>query len=112
MKTTKNTRRRVLGTAATAALIVGGLGLSAGAAQAATYKGGVSMQWACEKQYPAQGRTARVLDQHNAYSWNCVSQFGHRGGININKACTDTYGPGAYAQLRDRRNPYTWYCTK
>jgi hypothetical protein len=111
MNITKKTQR-ALTVAASLALTIGGLGISATAAQAATYKGGVSMQWACEKQYPGQGRTARVLDQRNAFSWVCKSQFGHQGGIDVNRACRDTYGGGAYAQLGDRRNPYTWYCVK
>ena len=110
MTTTKT--RRTLTAAATLALASGGFGLSATAAQAATNQGGVSMQWACEKQYPGQGRTAKVLDQNNAYSWVCKSQFGNQGGIDVNRACRDTYGTGAYAKVSDGRNPYSWYCLK
>lgn len=110
--TKKNRIKNALVAGATLALVLGGVGISATAAQAATNQGGVSMQWACEKQYPAQGRTARVLDQRNAYSWVCESQFGHRGGIDVNRACRDTYGSKAYAQVGDKKNPYTWYCVK
>lgn len=111
-QTRKNRIKKVLVAGATLALVLGGVGISATAAQAATKQGGVSMQWACERQYPAQGRTARVLDGRNAYSWTCQSQFGHRGGIDVTRACRDSYGTRAYAQLGDQRNPYSWYCVK
>lgn len=107
-----NRFKKALLAGATLALLMGGLSITATEAQAATNLGGVSMQRACEKQYPAQGRTARVLDGRNAYSWVCTTPWGYRGGIDVNRACRDTYGTRAYAQLRDTRNPYTWYCTK
>ncbi len=112
IKTKTNRFKKALIMGATLALTFGGLGITASAAEAATYQGGVSMQWACDRQYPGFGLRATVMDQRNAYSWRCAVPWDKTRGIDVNRACRDTYGRNAYAQLRDTRNPYTWYCVK
>jgi len=88
------------------------LGATAAPASASVYLGGVDMQRACDTQRPGWGLRAVVTDQHNAYSWRCVSRWGYTEGIDVNRACATQYGWGAYAGLRDARNPYSWYCQR
>jgi hypothetical protein len=93
------------------ALVAGTLAASA-PASASTYLGGVDMQRACDVQYPGFGLRAVVQNQYNAYSWKCVSPWGYTAGIDVNRECVTQYGPGAYAGLWNRYNPYTWFCQR
>lgn len=71
------------------------------------------MQRACNTQYPPSfGLKAVVLDQHNAYSWRCAAPWDNTRQINVNAACANQYGPGAYAGLGSATNPYSWYCRR
>ena len=99
----------LLGVAAVSAALVAP---AADQASASTRLGGVDMQRACDTQYPGFGLAARVLDQHNAYSWRCVAPWDNTRGIDVNRACANQYGGGAYAGLGDSRNPYSWYCQR
>jgi hypothetical protein len=84
--------------------------LAASPASAATTRlGGVDMQRACNQQYPGRGTQAVVTDGGSAYSWQCRSAS-FAGGIDVNAACANQYGWGAYAGLGNRANPYTWFC--
>jgi hypothetical protein len=97
-----------------AGLSVGGL-MFANTASASTYLGGVDMQRACSVQWATYGpTTAIVLDQHNAYSWKCRSNYTHYilGGVSVNQECALQYGWGAYAGLYNASNPYSWYCQR
>jgi hypothetical protein len=96
----------------------GGLGML-GAAQTASASvrlGGVDMQRACTAQWsnPYGPVTAVVLDQHNAFSWKCRSNYTGVlvGGIDVNRECVLQYGYGAYAGLGSTSNPYSWYCQR
>jgi hypothetical protein len=102
-----------------ALIALGVLGISLGSslataapASAATIIGGVDMQRACTKQYPGMGLTAVVLDGNNAYSWKCRSPWGYTGGINVNAACGEQYGGGAYSTVLNPRDPYSWRCVR
>lgn len=87
-----------------AGLSVVGL-MVANTASASTRLGGVDMNRACHDQYynPYGPTTAVVLDQHNAYSWVCKSNWNAviLGEISVNKACATQYpgSPPAYAGL-------------
>lgn len=50
---------------------------------------GVDMQRACNKQYPAFGLKAEVLDQRNAYSWRCTAPWDNTRGIDVNATCVE-----------------------
>ena len=70
------------------------------------------MQAGCNNQYPAFGYVATVLDRQNAYSWRCAQRWDNTHGLSINEQCAAQYGRGAYAGLRDSRNPYSWFCQR
>ncbi|WP_328743811.1 hypothetical protein OHT57_00565 [Streptomyces sp. NBC_00285] len=102
--------KRILTITAVAGLALFGMGSIS--ASAATL-GGVDMQRACNTQYPPSfGLKAVVLDQHNAYSWRCAAPWDNTRQINVNAACANQYGPGAYAGLGSATNPYSWYCRR
>lgn len=86
-------------------------GLAATEASAAVL-GGVDMQRACDTQYPGFGLRAVVLDQHNAFSWRCAAPWDNTRGIDVNRACANQYGAGAFAGLGSATNPYSWYCQR
>jgi hypothetical protein len=72
-------------------------------------RGGVSMQAACDRQYPNQGLSATVRDSHNAYSWVCASGTTAKG-IDVNAACAAQYRAGASSGLGSSADPYSWFC--
>lgn len=98
-------------TSVSGVLLAGILATSA-PASASSYLGGVDMQRACDTQNPAMGLRAVVKDQHNAYSWRCVSPWGYSVGIDVNRECVTQYGGGAYAGLWNWQNPYSWFCQR
>lgn len=108
--------RRLRAALATAALVGAGATTvlaTATPASASVYLGGVDMQRACNDQYGASlGLLAEVTNQRDAFSWRCTAPFDRTRGIDVNKACVTQYGRGAYAGLRDGRNPYSWYCQR
>lgn len=65
----------------------------------ATYVGGVSVQVACVKQYNSIYMEARRYGD-GASDWYCYDtrSEANRGGVDINAACEDEYGPEVYAQ--------------
>jgi hypothetical protein len=81
-------------------------------ASATTILGGVNMQAACNTQYPGFGLTAKPLDTHNAYSWRCTAPWDNTRGIDVNAACANQYGGGAYSHLLDPGNAYSWRCAR
>jgi hypothetical protein len=92
-----------------------GMLATAPSASAAIRLGGVDMQRACSVQWKHFGpTTAIVLDQRNAYSWKCRSNYTGVivGGIDVNRQCADQYGWDAYAGLGSTSNPYSWYCQR
>lgn len=97
------------------ALVAGTLSASA-PASASTYLGGVDMQRACSVQYPLFGLRSVVVNPNDAYSWRCAQlpwwPWGYTYGIDVNRECVTQYGPGAYAGLWNRYNPYTWFCQR
>ena len=100
-----------IGVLAIAAVLAG----PASPAAAATRLGGVDMQRACTVQWANYGpTTAIVLDQHNAYSWKCRSNYtGYiLGGVDVNEECVLQYGSGAYSGLGSSTDPYSWYCQR
>ena len=101
-----------LTTVAVAAAVLAG---PTGPAAAGTYLGGVDMQRGCSVQWAAYGpTTAIVLDQRNAYSWKCRSNYTNYilGGVDVNRECALQFGQGAYAGLGNTSNPYSWYCQR
>ena len=101
-----------MSSAAALMLLLSALLATSASASASTVLGGVDMQRACNTQWPPLGYVAKVLDQHNAYSWKCVPNPGMSQGIDVNRECVTQYGAGAYAGLWDRYNPYTWFCQR
>jgi hypothetical protein len=101
--------KRILTITAIAGLALFGLG---SVPASATSLGGVDMQRACDTQYPGFGLKAVVLDQYNAYSWRCAAPYDNTRGIDVNAACANQYGYGAYSDLGNIRNPYSWYCER
>jgi hypothetical protein len=96
----------------TAATLIGLGSVTAlpGPASAAT--GSVSMQAACDNQYPAQGRIAKVRT-NNVYGWKCVtgSVPVADGDIDVWRQCRTQYNnPNAYGGFTNYNNPYSWYC--
>jgi hypothetical protein len=87
--------------------------MGASSAHAATALGGVDMQRACNDQYGAvYGYVAKVMNQSDAYSWRCTKPWDTTRGIDVNAACARQYGAGAWSGLRNRYNPYTWFCQR
>jgi hypothetical protein len=74
--------------------------------------GGVSMQEACDVQYPNQGRKATVLRSTDAYSWSCVSSSGSKKPIDASRECGYHYASDAYALAANSQDPYSWYCKR
>jgi hypothetical protein len=104
--------RRILFTATTTLLISAGGAVASAPASAGTFVGPVKMQRACNDQYPGQGLKAVLLDKRDAYTWKCASPEGFLGDIDVNRYCATRYGDGAYAGLRDRTKPRSWYCQR
>jgi hypothetical protein len=111
----RSAHRQGLSRAAAAAIGLAGMAaaavLTATPASAAII-GGVDMQRACNVQNPGMGLAAVVTDAHNAYSWRCRAPWGYQVGINVNAACANQYGGGAYATLLNASDPYSWRCSR
>ncbi|MEV8443271.1 hypothetical protein AB0425_38340 [Actinosynnema sp. NPDC051121] len=103
--------RRVAAIAAGALLGIAGAVVSTSPASAAT--GWVSMQAACDDQYPGQGRVAKIRTW-NVYGWRCVTGVVPvaDGDIDVSRQCrTQYHSPSAYSAYRNYSDPYSWYCT-
>jgi hypothetical protein len=93
---------------------VGSVGLALGAAatiaptaSAAVILGGVDIAKQCR---PLE---TRLLDAHNAFSWRCYSsRTGNYYSVNLDAACADQYGPGAFAVVLNTSDPYSWRCAR
>jgi hypothetical protein len=98
---------------------LGSIGLALGAAatlaptaSAATIIGGINVAQQCRVQ-EWRPLEARLLDAHNAYSWRCYSPYtGNYYGVNMNAACLNQYGSGAYAIVLNTSDPYSWRCAR
>lgn len=102
--------RRAAVTVAGALLGVTGTVVSTQPASAAT--GSVSMQAACDNQYPGQGRVARIRTW-NVYGWRCVTGVVPvaDGQIDVSRQCRTQYrNPNAYSRYWTYSDPYSWYC--
>ncbi|MEU9685374.1 hypothetical protein [Amycolatopsis japonica] len=111
----QSVNRRALSQVAAATVGLAGMAavavLTATPANAAII-GGVDMQRACNVQNPGMGLAAVVTDSRNAYSWRCRAPWGYQVGINVNAACANQYGGGAYATLLNASDPYSWRCSR
>src|SRR5581483_5283110 len=95
-----------------AALLLGLGGIAVAAVPASASTGSVSMQAACDNQYPGQGRIAKVRT-YNVYGWKCVTGAVPvaDGDIDVWRQCrTQYHNPNASANWTDFNNPYSWYC--
>jgi hypothetical protein len=95
-----------------AAALLGLGGITATAVPAFASTGPVSMQAACDNQYPGQGRIAKVRT-NNVYGWKCVTGVVPvaDGDIDVWRQCRTQYGnPNASASWTNFNNPYSWYC--
>lgn len=96
-----------------ASLIIGaGLTLIPSApAHATTTLGGVSVQGACDVQFPG---TTAVVYIYNVSGWRCKTYWSggpvYFSGIDLSRQCRAQYGAGAYAGYLDYNNPYSWRC--
>lgn len=50
-----------------------------------------------------------ALVENNAFGWRCKGDV-ELVGMDINAACVQQYGNGAYAEAKDWNNPYSWVC--
>jgi hypothetical protein len=80
-------------------------------ASAVTRVGGVSMQGACDNQYPGQGRLAKIRTW-NVYGWKCVTGVVPvaDGDIDVWRQCRAQYGAAAYGGYGNYNDPYSWSC--
>lgn len=83
----------------------------ASSASAATRLGGVSVQQACNAQYPG---TTAVVVANNVYGWRCKTYWSggpvYYTGIDLSRQCRAQYGSRAYANYTNYNNPYSWGC--
>ncbi|KAA2252268.1 hypothetical protein F0L68_36670 [Solihabitans fulvus] len=107
-----NWRRRA------AAVAVGAIGLAGGAvamatpASAATIIGGIDVGQQCSVQ-TWRPLEARLLDPNNAYSWRCYSKWTQNYyGVDMDGACRNQYGAGAFSVVLDPNNAYSWRCAR
>lgn len=109
-------------TRALAALLFVLMGVGILAAPAAATTGGVNIGGWCSHQIqPYKGSMrnwyydntkAYPLSSTDAFSWRCFNFTTQQMiGVDMNAACHYSYpwAPGN-AQLKDARNPYSWYC--
>jgi hypothetical protein len=111
---TQIARRGVIAAVVGAGLATGVFGVISAEPAGAAATTGVDMQRACTSQYsPSYALKAVVGNQHDAYSWHCVSSGGvpttYRG-IDVNRECVTQNGGGWSAGLGSATNPYSWYC--
>ncbi len=72
--------------------------------------GGVDVAGWCRKHSLAGGDPAPA-DPNSAYSWHCNSASDLMStGVNMDGACVDQYGDGAYARTFKDNDPYSWRC--
>jgi hypothetical protein len=73
--------------------------------------GGVSIQGACNAQFP--GTTADVV-QNNVYGWRCKTYWSggpvYYSGIDLSRQCRAQYGSSASANYTNYNDPYSWRC--
>jgi hypothetical protein len=102
-------------------LAVGGIfAVSAPAAHASTYLGGVSVADACSNQlYIAPSAVRLEIIKWNVTGWRCgeITGIGNTVfwwwwvNIHLNAQCATQYGdPSAYASYSNYNNPYSWGC--
>lgn len=93
-------------------LAIGPIAAVAPAASASTIIGGIDIAQQCRVQEWRPLET-RLLDAHNAYSWRCYSPYtGNYYGVNLNAACGNQYGAGAFAVVLNTADPYSWRCAR
>lgn len=101
-------RAVVMALCITAASLV--LGVAA-PAHATTELGSVSVQQACNVQFPG---TTAVVVENNVYGWRCRIYWSggpvYYSGIDLSRQCRAQYGSSAYARYLDVNNPYSWRC--
>ncbi|WP_396908148.1 hypothetical protein [Mycolicibacterium sp.] len=64
---------------------------------------------------PLQGTVGTRRDPGNAYSWQCTYQGNwpdpvHTKSVDMNRACSQQHGNGAWAKPLDPKNAYSWRC--
>ncbi len=105
----------------TAAAVAGGLLVAVSIATApqalAGELGGVDVEKYCENvnSGPLLGTVSTSRDPNNAYSWRCEYHGGgldpvHTTQVDMNLACREQYGQGAYAKPSDPHNANSWHC--
>ena len=117
-------RRLLMAGAIVIAAILGPLAITQSASASVYY--GVSMNSACQQQYPGQGAMSGYWSPTNAYSWFCWRigggsiSFGTGGvnvtlnatvlgGINVGAWCSRNH-PGTFVVLTNRYSVYSWLC--
>jgi hypothetical protein len=81
-------------------------------AHAATILGGIDVQRQCQIQF-WRPTDARLLDVHNAYSWRCYSSYTwNYYSVDMNGACVNQYGNGAYSIVLNTSDAYSWRCAR
>jgi len=106
------------------AIAVGSLVITQPASASVSY--GVSMDSACQQQYPGQGALSAYWNPFDAYSWFCWRVGGGSltfdrngdsvtidasvlGGINVGAWCSRNH-PGTFAVATNRNWAYSWLC--
>ncbi|MEI8067405.1 MAG: hypothetical protein WCG91_00440 [Candidatus Shapirobacteria bacterium] len=86
-------------------------------AVAATRLSGISVQSACNYQYPAQGLKAAIYSW-NVFGWRCARSpiTGDyqippiAKSVDLSRECRRIYGSAAYAGYTNYSSPYSWGC--
>jgi len=104
--------------ATSAAMLIGSLTLPT-AAFARQELGGLNLDRACFLQNTAYPWSRAVaLDSRNAYSWRCRAYASPTrsgpvvsdSGMDLNRACREQHGAGAYAVATDPKKSSSWRC--
>jgi hypothetical protein len=107
-----NTTPRPLRHIALAALAAGsfavGAAILAPSANAAADIGGLDIQgYYCMPNFNAP---AVALDPNSAFSWVCARNGQRAHPVNMDRVCTNQYGPGAFALPTNVFNAGSWRC--
>lgn len=102
---------RIASSAIATATVAAGLTLGVTTQAHAAELGGVSVQGACNNQYPG---TTAVVVANNVYGWRCRTYWSggqvDYSGIDLSRQCRAQYGSGASANYLNYNDPYSWRC--
>ncbi len=115
MRSTKSSGGRLRRAVAAAVGMIGlvGIGIATSpTASAAVIIGGIDVARQCRIQ-EWRPLEARLLNAHDAFSWRCYSPYtGNYYGVNMDAACVNQYGGGAFSVVLNPSDAYSWRCAR